>query len=85
MFINRQTVKREQADRRTDKQAYRQCKGQQTETDSAKDRQMGKHSKVIDAHSGRMGVLFICSLSHHVVCALSVGVCSKHIHSVYPN
>ncbi len=32
-----------------------------------------------------MGALFICSLSHHVVCALSLGVRSKHIHSVYPN
>lgn len=49
MNVHRQIVKREEADRRTDKQTYRQCRGQQTETDSTLDRQMDKHSKVIDA------------------------------------
>lgn len=49
MNVHRQIVKREEADRRTDKQTYRQRRGQQTETDSTLDRQMDKHSKVIDA------------------------------------
>lgn len=75
---NRQRV--EEINRCTDS-----AKGQQRETDSALNRKMDKHSKVIDAQSGRMVVLDIPFLSHHVVCVLCLLECVQNIHSVNLN